>query len=300
MNVDPSLYDQQNQLQVRDAKVLLDRLQLDYGNSQINLAVDIGCGTGNITALICSKLNVDRVVAFDLSPAMVDFAKANYNKDMITYEVADAAGDWLSIADTLDVDSNADLVFSVHCFHWIPEEKKRDAIQNVYNLLSPGGRAYLVFFSWTDLLPLQERMTLDPKWRRYFAAILDDTVDGLKISTLQEPVDKKRRRSSAPFETLETKTETERLKAWIDLCSSVGFGILEGTVQNAELDFGNVASFRKELKALCHFLAYIPEAERDDFMMDYYAHIDRVYLHQQSQVVLKYQNIFLVIEKPSY
>lgn len=282
--------------------------------SKPSLILDIGCGTGNITTEIFETLKGDRMIAFDLSEEMIRFAKHEHTAENVQFEAASIDWQWPKLAHALSVEkATADLLVSVHVMHWIADPEKHQTVQNMFSLLRPGGKAYLVFFSWSDLLPLQERMTLTPRWRKYFADLIvgDDSPTGVEKveptsdgkSTLAPEF--RRRKSSAPFATFDTPTAEKRLKIWRDLCEQIGFNVLKNEIGNLKYDFGHINAFRDELKALCHFLPRIPSEERDEFLADYYAHIDNVYTRRSeetgevvTEVALNYQNITLVLEKP--
>lgn len=74
--------------------------------------VDLGCGPGNLTALLRERWPGARVQGLDSSPEMV--ARAHAAEPEISFEVADLR-DWLAGADRVDVlVSNATL-------QWVPE-----------------------------------------------------------------------------------------------------------------------------------------------------------------------------------
>lgn len=101
--------------------------------------VDIGCGTGNITVNIKTELLCDEIVAFDMSPEMILFARHVHKCDGVRYEVASASFPWQDLSQSLSIGkSSVDLVLSVHCFHWIPDSEKQQTIDNIYSMLRPG------------------------------------------------------------------------------------------------------------------------------------------------------------------
>lgn len=116
------------------------RLSLTLGCSNaIKTAVDIGCGTGNISPLIIEKVPFEKLIAFDLSPEMIEFARREYANDKTTFEVANICWPWEKLAAALNVPRNSvDVALSVHCFHWISDEEKQQAMDNVSAMLSEG------------------------------------------------------------------------------------------------------------------------------------------------------------------
>ncbi len=81
------------------------------GATDPETVVDLGCGPGNLTALLVTRWPGARVTGLDASPEMVDAARAA--EPSITVEVADLR-DWAAGADAVDVlVSNATL-------QWVP------------------------------------------------------------------------------------------------------------------------------------------------------------------------------------
>ena len=90
---------------------VLDRLDL-AGNETV---LDVGCGTGRVTALLAARLPRGRVIALDAAPSMADAARA-------------ALGDRATVvcADVLELalDHPVDVVFSTATFHWILDHER--------------------------------------------------------------------------------------------------------------------------------------------------------------------------------
>jgi len=88
--------------------------------------LDIGCGTGHITAEIA--LRGAQVIGVDRSPDMLDQAREKF--PAIAFELMDAR--------TLAFSSEFDAVFSNAALHWIPQAA--EVIAGVAKALKPGGR----------------------------------------------------------------------------------------------------------------------------------------------------------------
>jgi trans-aconitate methyltransferase len=88
--------------------------------------LDIGCGTGHLTAQIADF--GANVVGTDRSAEMIHSARQAYPH--LQFEVADARD--------LQYRGEFDAVFSNAVLHWIPEPER--VIRNVGNALRPGGR----------------------------------------------------------------------------------------------------------------------------------------------------------------
>jgi trans-aconitate methyltransferase len=88
--------------------------------------LDIGCGTGHLTAQIAQS--GAQVVGVDRSPEMASAARMSYPH--LQFEVADAR--------SLPYRAEFDAVFSNATLHWIREPEL--VIRNVWQALVPGGR----------------------------------------------------------------------------------------------------------------------------------------------------------------
>ena len=158
--------------------------------------VDIGCGTGNITDELALKLPHSQVIGVDINESMVEFAAAHYERPSVKYLAADICEEWDQLNAKLQLTENSvDLIVSIYCLHWVSDLDQ--AIKNINKLLKPGfnssiskwnicfysllifveltlikgGYCYILLFSWSDLLPVQQRMALMDEWQQYFFAI---------------------------------------------------------------------------------------------------------------------------------
>ncbi len=115
---------------------VLDRLKL--GGDE--LVLDAGCGSGRVTAQLLARLPRGRVIAADLSPAMLAEARA-------ALAGSENRVDFVQ-TDLLEIDSaiephSVDVVFSTATFHWINDHQRLfDALHHV---LKPGGRLVAQF-----------------------------------------------------------------------------------------------------------------------------------------------------------
>jgi len=117
-----SLYDEKHSFVWKMAAGLLYLLEAKP-NEQI---LDIGCGTGHLTAQIAAT--GARVTGIDRSPEMIEQARAAY--PAITFELMDARE--LSFPDKFDA------VFSNAVLHWITDPEP--PVAAISSMLKPGGR----------------------------------------------------------------------------------------------------------------------------------------------------------------
>lgn len=125
-------YDQVAQLQMQVGQQLLAALQCSTEQCKKIVALDIGCGTGNLTRHL--QPFCDTLVALDFAPGMLQFASEHHGDRIQHFICADA--DALPFAP-----ASFDLVFSNFALQWC--ESLPALFHNLFTLLRPGGR--LVF-----------------------------------------------------------------------------------------------------------------------------------------------------------
>jgi SAM-dependent methyltransferase len=112
---------------------------------QHQIALDIGCGTGEFSRLLSKHF--ERVVAIDLSPKMIEVAKQRSRQfSNIDFQVADVLK-WEPIAEQFDA------IVSIATLHHLPVES---LLPNLKAALKPGGRLIILDLleheSWRDKL----------------------------------------------------------------------------------------------------------------------------------------------------
>lgn len=119
---DAGLYDDKHSFVYKMAEGLLELLAPQPGER----ILDIGCGTGHLTAKIGAS--GAQVTGVDRSPEMIRQAREAY--PAIRFELADAT--------KIPIEAKFDAVFSNATLHWIKQPEK--VIAEVARLLRPGGR----------------------------------------------------------------------------------------------------------------------------------------------------------------
>jgi len=119
---DSSLYDDRHSFVWKAGAALLDLLDPRPGER----ILDVGCGTGHLTAQIAER--GAEVLGLDASVSMVAQARQNFPK--LKFQLADAR--------KFEVDAPFDAVFSNAALHWVREAD--DAITCMARALKPGGR----------------------------------------------------------------------------------------------------------------------------------------------------------------
>ena len=95
-------------------------------------ALDVCCGTGAGTAMLC-RVATGEVVGLDFSPGMLDVARASVDAEFV-----------LGDARTLAYDQDFDLVVSFGAFGHITVPEQPAFLEGVLRALKPGGRFVFV------------------------------------------------------------------------------------------------------------------------------------------------------------
>ena len=108
---------------------VLERLPLQGSE----FVLDVGCGTGRLTARLLDRLPRGRVAAVDTSANMLDTARTYLQAlsgGRVSFAQADAAA--------LPFVGAADAIFSTATFHWVLDHDR--LFHSLYAALKPGGR----------------------------------------------------------------------------------------------------------------------------------------------------------------
>jgi trans-aconitate methyltransferase len=119
---DSSLYDDRHPFVWKESADLIELVAI-APNERV---LDLGCGTGHLTAKIADV--GAEVVGLDSSPSMIAQARQNYPK--LKFVLADARD--------FTFDTPFDVVFSNAALHWILEADR--VVASVTRALKPGGR----------------------------------------------------------------------------------------------------------------------------------------------------------------
>jgi trans-aconitate 2-methyltransferase len=98
--------------------------------------VDLGCGTGELTAELHKRLGAERTLGVDSSEAMLTRATPLAVPPTLTFERADIAA--LASAWTQDPKDRFNLVFSNAALHWLPSHEQ--LLAQITCAIGPGGQ----------------------------------------------------------------------------------------------------------------------------------------------------------------
>jgi len=124
-----SVYHRVSAPQFTWGQAVLDRLPL-RGDE---LVLDLGCGTGRLTALLLDRLSEGRAIGIDLSENMLATARRELparHRRRAAFVHADVS--------VLPVAGRADAIFSTATFHWVHDHAR--LFRSLFQALKPGGR----------------------------------------------------------------------------------------------------------------------------------------------------------------
>ncbi len=139
------LYDEGRPSLPEKAMEILQR----YTNNDINLIVDIGCGTGNSTK-VCTKF-ADKVIGIEPSEDMLNKAKEKENEQLSFQK---------GLGNDTGLNSNiADIVICSQAFHWM---EPTSTISEISRILKKGGIFAIIDADWLPVIDLRlEKLNKD-------------------------------------------------------------------------------------------------------------------------------------------
>ncbi len=210
---------------------VLDRLRLQGDE----VVLDAGCGSGKVTLQLLERLPRGRVIGADLSPAMLEEARAP--RAGVAEQVTYIQTDLLEIDSRLS--ERVDAVFSTATFHWIDDHAR--LFGALHQVLKPSGRLVSQFGGGDNLAAFM-RATDAVASRTEYATYLSGTGKNLW------------RYYTSPDQT------QQRLEA-------AGFTDVEAWLEPSPQTFADEAAFVDFARAvvLRNHLNALPVAKREDF-----------------------------------
>ncbi|GFQ65842.1 juvenile hormone acid O-methyltransferase [Trichonephila clavata] len=170
MNLEPDLYSCER-IPLESVKSFLSktlpRLEWNQSSSKEDLVLDAGCGPGGTTFELVLPLfpNVKKILAVDLVPAAIDFAKSHNFHPLMEYSVANLE-DWSSLKH---LEGQIAKLISNYCINWLKDQ--RNAFQNIFRLLKKGGEAAVCFPLQSSYYDALLKVQNDPKWKDFLKNI---------------------------------------------------------------------------------------------------------------------------------
>ena len=151
-------YAQNSESQRISATAFLEKLSLE-GNEKI---LDVGCGDGKITAEIARVVPRGYAVGVDISPSMIQTAKAAFaSRENVHFVIRNAT--------ELNYVNQFDIITSFRVMFWVLEQEK--ALRSMYIALKDGGKVCIQMPTGLPPLLLEAIIvtTSQDAWKNYFA-----------------------------------------------------------------------------------------------------------------------------------
>ncbi len=157
-------YENVSALQQAMASEVLALLDGTQALANATSVLDLGCGSGHITAQIAARVPQGKVLGVDASSDMISFARAHYGPAVtpnLRFTVADIR--------QISFSGEFDTVVSFNALHWIPQQA--EALQAIHRAMRQNGFAQL------RLVPKGQRTSLEhvieetrssAKWAGYY------------------------------------------------------------------------------------------------------------------------------------
>lgn len=219
-------YNKNSSLQYNWAIDTIDKYKHIIGASK--KIADIGCGDGKITINILAMIaTASNILGIDGSHAMINFAKQSNKTTNVEFIVCDI--------NNIEYQQSFDLVFSCCCLHWLPDQ--RNALQNIYNSLLPGGCVIIIIPGKAEnsIFPLGKKIANGPGWAPYFAELVCHR--SYYISD-----------------------------EYYTLLDNIGFKSIKIEITTTETIYEDINKFREWVKPVSPFYEHLPNNLREKFL----------------------------------
>ena len=225
---DAQRYHRLSEPQVAWGRRVLDRLAPQDGEA----VLDIGCGTGRLTAQLATATADGLVVGLDPSPAMLAQARQWLAKQAPHVRLVRGDAAALPFAETFNA------VFSAATLHWVRDHAA--AFRNIFRALRPGGRLVAQCGGGANLARLLARtheLMRSPRFAGYF--------DGWQ----------------EPWYFADEKSTVAELQ-------TAGFDDIDVSLEPAPVTLHDASSYADFISCVCirHHLERLPPKHRDEFI----------------------------------
>lgn len=216
----------------------LTELGWDKGDRN-EIIMDVGCGPGGTTKGIILPFfpKVEKIIALDVMPDMINIAQDKNAHPQIEYMVADVT-EWSTTIEQWE--GKITKVISIHCFHWV--KNQTEGFKNIYRLLMSGGEAAFFFVLEATYFDTIAALQNSSKWCKY-----------LKGHDNRIP-------DSHCF-----KYDSSYYK---NLAEEIGYEVLHCRKEEKIDVYSDDVTIKNFFSSLCVLAPYVPEEFKEDFKND--------------------------------
>ncbi|XP_067122162.1 juvenile hormone acid O-methyltransferase-like [Centruroides vittatus] len=133
--------------------------------SDEDIILDIGCGPGKTTKNIllpkCPK--VKKIVAIDIVPNYIEYARKTYFDQKIEYKTRDII-QWFDLKEI----GKYDKIVSFYALHFVNDFKK--LFSAISSLMKPGGYFFFVLITKCPMFSIVQELSTNQEWMKYIKA----------------------------------------------------------------------------------------------------------------------------------
>ncbi|GFR10480.1 juvenile hormone acid O-methyltransferase [Trichonephila clavata] len=241
MNLESELYNSEHIILESIKSFLsktLPQLEWDRSNKE-DTVLDAGCGPGGTTFQFVLPLfpNVKKILAVDLVPEAIEFAKKYNSHPLIEYSVANLE-DWSTLKHW---EGQITKLVSVYCINWL--KNQQNAFRNIFKLLKKGGEAAIVFAVESRFYDAILEVQNNPKWSSFLTNI-------------------------------ETLIPESHLKKWNSthykkMLEDIGFEIVYCRNEVTTDVMPSEERFRNFFSSMCVLIPHVPKDRREELKNDF-------------------------------
>nr|UJH41147.1 juvenile hormone acid methyltransferase-2 [Pardosa pseudoannulata] len=268
---DAEIYSEHRSMQVHDTKLFLQSVvrKMDWSSPDEDVVMDLGCGPGNscLKMLLPAFPGVEKLIGVDVLEDMIEFAKKKNSHEKIEYHVADIE----NRNTILKWSEQISKVISIYCFNWL--ENQKEAFENIYHILKPGGEAGLLFVLSTPFWDSYHLHYNNPKYKKYL----------------------ENKRSYIP----ESHFKKHDAAFYRNLLQDIGFDVIVCEDEKRTYTYPSEEDCRAATYSRCALTSYIPDELKPEFREDsFQGFLKYNGRSPDGKPVLYYTTLTLLIKKP--
>ncbi|BES93224.1 Acid methyltransferase [Nesidiocoris tenuis] len=167
-------YSSMAQDHVNEALYILTRYEHEVNGGDDEIVLDVGCGSGDVTVQVLGRMKRwKQIVGIDFNSAMIEFANRNApDVNKYSFEVVNFNK---PISEEFSK-KKFNKIFSFFALQWM--KNRRTVAQNIYDLLAPGGQAFLLLVSYSKIYEIWDDIAESSEWKNHipFSGPLNELV----------------------------------------------------------------------------------------------------------------------------
>jgi len=131
------------------------------------IVLDIGCGDGETTNEIATRIPLGKVKGIDASTSMIETARETHHLKNLSFALLNA--------QQINFSQEFDIITCFFCMQWIPEKLK--TFKKIFSALRSGGHFLMIVPLPHPHLPvIRKKLITSEKWKKYFVSYEDPLI----------------------------------------------------------------------------------------------------------------------------